>query len=1353
MTAPVLDIVDLFRSFHRGTEEVRALRGATLEAGEGEIVALMGPSGSGKSTLLACATGLDEPAGGSVAVLGETMTRRADADRAVLRARHIGIVMQSGNLFGHLSLADNVRLQCRLAKCPEGDRVETLLRATGLADRADAMPNTLSGGELARGALAVALVTDPPLLIADEPTAEVDEATEDHILDTIERRREGGAAALIATHSRALARRATRVVTIRDGRIEPDSGQSREGDVDSAAPVPRGAAVSAGAVLAEADGIERIYRIGLTTARALAPASFRIRVGDRIAVMGPSGSGKSTLLSVIAGIDRPDVGTMSWPAFGGVATKGGDRGRRPSEIAVLFQSPALLPGLTALENVRLPLSIAGAPRRPVLAPEDALAILGLDGLAHRFPDELSGGQLQRVAAARALVTRPRLLLADEPTGQLDSITANPAHRRSPGRRGGLRRRLGGRDTRRGRGAPLRNALGHGQGRASRGRPGSRAMIGLWLKGLFKHRLPRLAATATGVALAIALVGVVGLFAAASQASMTRRALAGVPVDWQVEIAPGADAAAVSAILAKTVHPIALASVGYAAVPSFSAVTGDTTQTAGAGLVLGLPPSYAARFPEQIRLLAGRRDGVMVAQQLAANLHAKVGEDIRFGMSDGSIVTVEVEGIIDLPNADAMLQPIGPARPPGAVAPPDDVMLMPVDRWRALFEAAPKPAGVSRQLHVGLDHGVLPGDAAKAYQKALRQAHAFEVAAAGSATVANDLAARLDSVRSDALYARLLFLFLGAPGAVLAAILTVAVVMAGADRRRREQALLRLRGATRRQVLGTAAVEATVVAVLSAVAGLSGALALAMALGIRLAGTGGLQFLVLAMIAGSAVAIVAVIVPAWQDLRRSVASGRRVAVRSAPLWQRLWLDVLLLALAVAIFWRTAGTGYQLVLAPEGVASTSVDYPVFLAPLALWIGGGLLIFRLCRLALGRGQSLISRAVAPFAGGLSAAIGPTIARDAGRIAAGVVIAALAIAFGIAIAVFDTTYEAQARVDAELTNGADVTVRGTTAAPADARLAAIRAVPGVVAAEPMQHRFAYVGQDLQDLYGIDPARIGRATTIADAYMANGDARAVLERLGTTPDGVLVSQETVNDYQLAIGDPINLRLSMVDGSSKTVSFHVVGVVNEFPTAPRDSFLVANAAYVAAATGTPGGEFVLVRTGGPPAKVAAAIRDMVGAGSGLAVSDLDSASRIVGSSLTAIDLRRLTGIELGFAVVLVAAGTGLVLALGFVERRRTLAILWALGAPGGLAAKFLCAEGMIVLGGGIVFGASLGFPVTEMLVKLLTGVFDPPPDALAVPWTYVAILIVTAAMAVGAAISWAASRPQSRVDLGAELLQ
>lgn len=852
------------------------------------------------------------------------------------------------------------------------------------------------------------------------------------------------------------------------------------------------------------------------------------------------------------------------------------------------------------------------------------------------------------------------------------------------------------------------------------------MMALWFKGLLAHRLPRLAAAGAGVALAVALIGSIGLFAAAGRQAMTHRAIDGLPVDWQVALAPGAGTPAIMKLLRDTAPAIVMEVVDYAAVPGFSAATGGTTQTAGAGVVLGLPPGYLDAFPGQVRLLAGRRDGVLVGQQLAANLHAAVGDDIAVAMADGRTAAVTVDGVVDLPNAQALLQSVGSARPVAQKPVPDDVLLLPAERWAALFAADASTVGVQRQIHVKLDHSGLPADPSDAYAATVRRAHQFELRAAGTATVADDLAARLDAVRADALYAGLLFLFLGTPGAVLAGLLTMAVVQAGGDRRRREQALLRLRGASPRQVLATATVEAATVAVGSAIAGAALALGLAMALGVGVLGTGGLTWLVGAALAGATASLGAVLVPAWTDLRRtSVSAGRRSRPERPPLWDRLGLDILLLAVAAVIFWRSAGTGYQVVLAPEGVAAAAVDYTAFLAPLALWIGGGL---------------------------LAAPIAATVARDGGRISAGIVVTALAIAFGIAVSVFDTTYVVQQRVDAELTNGADVAVQGSAAAPAGDRIGAIRGTPGVTAAEPMQHRHAYVGQDLQDLYGIDPARLGQATTIADAYMADGRAGATLSRLGSTPDGVLVSQETVNDFQLAIGDTINLRLEMAENRGfRSVPFHVAGVVNEFPTAPRDSFLVANAAYVAAETGSPGAELVLARVDGSPTRVAEAVRRVLGTGSPLTVTDLDTAARLVGSSLTAVDLRRLAGIELGFALALVGGATGLVLGLGFVERRRTLAVLWALGASKRAASGFLWAEGLVVLGGGIAFGAALGVPVAAMLVKLLGGVFDPPPDALAVPWPYIATLLAIAAAAVAAAVVWAGHRPQSRVDLAAGL--
>lgn len=171
--------------------------------------------------------------------------------------------------------------------------------------------------------------------------------------------------------------------------------------------------------LVEARGLGRIYERGHALVVALASATCGVQSGDRIAVVGPSGSGKSTLLHLLGGLDEPSSGTIAWPALGPRGTL------RPAHIAYVFQAPSLLPALSVVENVELPLLLGEldttAARGAAL---DALARLDLTDLAERLPEELSGGQAQRVGLARALASRPRLLLADEPTGQLDHATAN-----------------------------------------------------------------------------------------------------------------------------------------------------------------------------------------------------------------------------------------------------------------------------------------------------------------------------------------------------------------------------------------------------------------------------------------------------------------------------------------------------------------------------------------------------------------------------------------------------------------------------------------------------------------------------------------------------------------------------------------------------------------------------------------------------------------------------------------------------------------------------------------------------------------------------------------------------------------
>src|SRR5207244_5534017 len=179
--------------------------------------------------------------------------------------------------------------------------------------------------------------------------------------------------------------------------------------------------------------------------------------------------------------------------------------------------------------------------------------------------------------------------------------------------------------------------------------------------------------------------------------------------------------------------------------------------------------------------------------------------------------------------------------------------------------------------------------------------------------------------------------------------------------------------------------------------------------------------------------------------------------------------------------------QVVVVPEGVPTISVSYFTLLAPLLFWVGGALLVWRLGHLALSKGRRPLAALARPLAGSLAGVATASMMRQRRVLSRGLTILALSAAFAVSTAVFNTTYSAQARVDAQLTNGADVaiTARSATTGVPDSLLGQVRGVPKVAAAEPLQHRHAYVGNDLQDLFGVNPVTVGTATTLSDAYFS----------------------------------------------------------------------------------------------------------------------------------------------------------------------------------------------------------------------------------------------------------------------------
>lgn len=217
----LLEVRGAVKRFDRGGERFAALDGVDLELQAGEFVALLGPSGSGKSTLIHLSAGIDDPDSGSIHLHGRDLADCSAKERARLRRRDVGLVFQFFHLLPALTVRENVELPVLLDGRRDATETDALLDAVDLADRADHLPSELSGGQMQRAAIARALVTKPSLVLADEPTGNLDSVSGAAVLDVLERNvREAGAGMLMVTHDQAVARRADRVVRLRDGKFE-----------------------------------------------------------------------------------------------------------------------------------------------------------------------------------------------------------------------------------------------------------------------------------------------------------------------------------------------------------------------------------------------------------------------------------------------------------------------------------------------------------------------------------------------------------------------------------------------------------------------------------------------------------------------------------------------------------------------------------------------------------------------------------------------------------------------------------------------------------------------------------------------------------------------------------------------------------------------------------------------------------------------------------------------------------------------------------------------------------------------------------------------------------------------------
>lgn len=462
----IIQMQDVVKTYRTSDVPFVALDNVNINIKQGEFLGITGKSGAGKTTLLNMISGVSELTSGNILFHwvkngdspspqplshgegGFVPIHSLNEDKlAQWRGENIGIIYQSFELMPTLSLVENVMLPPDLlgAYHPtvSKKRAFELLEMVEIANHANKIPAHISGGQKQRVAIARALVNDPHLIIADEPTGNLDSVTAETIFQIFEKLVAQGKTIVMVTHDESFAPRFTRRLHITDGVVTEPPKNGTDSKVKKEAVIELVPAQRQESTRIQIDSppranyhdtpaivlrnVEKIYENAAGKFVALKSINLQLNYGQFISIVGKSGCGKSTLLNMITGIDHPTAGEV---LIGNEYIYKLSESKRSlwrgKNLGVVFQFFQLLPTLTLLENVMLPMDYCNLYpfyERPDRAME-ILKMVGLEDQAHKLPTAVSSGQQQSAAIARALATDPSIILADEPTGNLDSRAAD-----------------------------------------------------------------------------------------------------------------------------------------------------------------------------------------------------------------------------------------------------------------------------------------------------------------------------------------------------------------------------------------------------------------------------------------------------------------------------------------------------------------------------------------------------------------------------------------------------------------------------------------------------------------------------------------------------------------------------------------------------------------------------------------------------------------------------------------------------------------------------------------------------------------------------------------------------------------
>ncbi len=440
----ILKLRDVKKTYLGGEEPFDAIRNIDLDIFQGEFLGITGKSGAGKTTLLNAISGVSAISSGQIQFFPGGNAQPlpihliSEDKLALWRGENVGVIFQSFELMPTLSLLQNVMLPPDFtggySSRVTPQKAMELLDLVEIADHAHKIPAHISGGQKQRVAIARALINDPRIIIADEPTGNLDTVTADTIIRIFEKLVAQGKTILMVTHDDGFSSRFSRRLRIVDGELVEPQVASLEVTIKQkhhrmhlgSATKERARGDDTQPPAISLQNVDKIYDGASGKFHALKSIDLTLNYGQFISIVGKSGCGKSTLLNMITGIDHPTSGKVM---IGGEDIYKMNESQRAlwrgRNLGVVFQFFQLLPTLTLLENTILPMDFCDVFKfgeRPARAME-LLKLVGLEHQAHKYPTAVSSGQQQQAAIARALATDPSIILADEPTGNLDTRAA------------------------------------------------------------------------------------------------------------------------------------------------------------------------------------------------------------------------------------------------------------------------------------------------------------------------------------------------------------------------------------------------------------------------------------------------------------------------------------------------------------------------------------------------------------------------------------------------------------------------------------------------------------------------------------------------------------------------------------------------------------------------------------------------------------------------------------------------------------------------------------------------------------------------------------------------------------------